>query len=41
MCLRVVCAELLMAMRCAERTGSCTILWQHEFYMVKEPRYGA
>ena len=30
-----------MAMRCAERTGSCTILWQHEFYMVKEPQYGA
>ncbi len=39
--LRVVCAGVLMAMRCAERTGSCTILWQHEFYMVKEPRYGA
>ena len=30
-----------MSMRCAERTGSCTILWQHEFYMVQEPRYGA
>jgi hypothetical protein len=25
-----------MAMRCAERTGMCTILWRHEFYKVKE-----
>jgi hypothetical protein len=30
-----------MAMRCAERSGTCTMLWQHEFYMVNEPRHGA
>jgi hypothetical protein len=29
-----------MAIRCAERTGTCTMLWQHEFYMVMEPQYG-
>ena len=26
-------AGLNMAIRCAERTGTCTMLWQHEFYM--------
>ena len=30
-----------MAMRCAERTGTGLMLWQHEFYMVMEPRHGA
>ncbi len=25
---------LSMAMRCAERSGMFTMLWQHEFYMV-------
>ena len=30
-----------MAMRCAERTGTGMMLWQHEFYMVMEPRHGA
>jgi hypothetical protein len=30
-----------MAMRCAERTGTGLMLWEHEFYMVMEPRYGA
>jgi hypothetical protein len=30
-----------MAMRCAERVGTCTMLWQHEFYMVNEPGHGA
>ena len=28
-------------MRCAERTGTCLMLWQHEFYMVMEARHGA
>ena len=37
-CVRWLCA---MAMRCAERSGTCTMLWQHEFYMVNEPRHGA
>ncbi len=37
-CVRWLCA---MAMRCAERSGKCTMLWQHEFYMVYEPRHGA
>ena len=27
-------------MRCAERTGSAMMLWQHEFYMVMEPDPG-
>ncbi len=30
-----------MAMRCAERPGMFTMLWQHEFYMVMEVTYGA
>ena len=30
-----------MAMRCAERAGTCTMLWKHEFYMVNEPGHGA
>ncbi len=25
-----------MASRCVERTGTCTMLWKHEFYMVME-----
>ena len=29
-----------MAIRCAERTGTCTMLRHHEFYMVMEPQYG-
>jgi len=29
-----------MAMRCAERPGMFTMLWQHEFYMVMEVTYG-
>jgi hypothetical protein len=37
-CVRWLC---VMAMRCAERSGTCTMLWQHEFYMVNEPRHGA
>jgi hypothetical protein len=30
-----------MELRCAERIGTCTMLWKHEFYMVLEPKYGA
>jgi hypothetical protein len=37
-CVRWLCA---MAMRCAERSGTCTMLWQHDFYMVNEPRHAA
>jgi hypothetical protein len=33
--------KLSMAMRCAERPGMFTMLWQHEFYMVVEVTYGA
>ena len=33
--------RLSMAMRCAERSGMFTMLWQHEFYMVMEGTYGA
>ena len=28
-------------MRCAERTGTCLMLWQHESYMVMEAWHGA
>ena len=41
MCVLGVCAGLSIKMRCAERTGTCLMLWQHEFYMVMEPRHGA
>ena len=30
-----------MDLRCAERIGTCLMLWKHEFYMVLEPTYGA
>ncbi len=41
MCVLGVCAGLSIKMRCAEHTGTCLMLWQHEFYMVMEPRHGA
>jgi hypothetical protein len=36
-----LCVGLSMAMRCAERPGMFTMLWQHEFFMVMEVTYGA
>ena len=35
-----LCVRFSMAMRCAERPGMFTMLWQHEFYMVMEVTYG-
>ena len=31
--------SITMAMRCAERGETSTMLWKHEFYMVMEPKY--
>ena len=41
MCVLGVCAGLSIKMRCAERTGTFLMLWQHEFYMMMEKPHGA